>query len=71
MADIFLSYAREDLEAASQVGFADTLAAALMKEGGGKVMISMEVEQRDDEDKVIDVTPRPIGQGLIRPSSGD
>ena len=37
-------------------GFADTLAEGLMKAGGGKVMVSVEVERVEDGE-VVDVTP--------------
>ena len=39
--------------------FADTMAAAMMKAGGGKVLISMEVETVNEDGEVIDVTPVP------------
>ena len=42
--------------------FADTLAAGLMKAGGGKVMVSVEVETVNEDGEVIDVTPRD-GEG--------
>ena len=44
-------------EAGDRASFADTMAAAMMKAGGGKVMVSVEVETVNEDGEVIDVTP--------------
>ena len=46
-------------EAGDRASFADTMAAAMMKAGGGKVMVSVEVETVNEDGVVFDVTPVP------------